>query len=31
VIHFVDGRICGDEHNPPRDVDATAPVQAEPA
>ena len=20
VIHFVDGRICGDERNPPRDV-----------
>jgi len=31
VIQFVDGRICGDEHNPPRDVDATAPAQAEPA
>jgi putative ABC transport system ATP-binding protein len=24
VIHFVDGRICGDERNPPRD--ALAPV-----
>jgi hypothetical protein len=25
VIHFVDGHICGDERNPPRDAVATAP------
>jgi putative ABC transport system ATP-binding protein len=31
VIHFVDGRIRGDEHNPPRDVGAVAPSQAETA
>jgi putative ABC transport system ATP-binding protein len=31
VIHFVDGRIRGDEHNPPRDVGAVAPSQAESA
>jgi putative ABC transport system ATP-binding protein len=29
VIHFVDGRIRGDERNPPRDAGALAPGQAE--
>jgi putative ABC transport system ATP-binding protein len=31
VIHFVDGRIRGDERNPPRDAVATAPGQLAPA
>ena len=31
VIHFVDGRICGDERNPPRDTAAVAPSHAETA
>jgi putative ABC transport system ATP-binding protein len=31
VIHFVDGRICGDERNPPRDTIAVAPARVETA
>ena len=31
VIHFVDGRICGDERNPPRDAVAAAPAPVETA
>jgi len=31
VIHFVDGRICGDERNPPRAAAAVAPARVETA